>query len=117
MDASKGFEKAKNSNKLRKQDIDKIVKTYLDREDVDKYAHVASMDEIVENDYNLNIPRYVDTFEEEPPVDVQKLVDDMHELDQQEAELTAEIKMMMDELVGTNPEAQKTLELLKKVLK
>ncbi|USS89222.1 type I restriction-modification system subunit M [Fructilactobacillus cliffordii] len=117
IDASKDFEKAKNSNKLRKQDINKIVNAYLDHKDVDKYAHVASMDEIVENDYNLNIPRYVDTFEEEPPVDVQKLVDDMHELDQQESELTADIKMMMDELVGTNPEAQKTLELLKKVLK
>ena len=69
IDASKNFEKGKNQNVLRKEDIDKIIDTYKERKDVDKYAHVATIDEIKENDYNLNIPRYVDTFEPEPPVD------------------------------------------------
>ena len=50
--------------------IDKIVSTYKKREDIERYAHVASFDEIQENDFNLNIPRYVDTFEEEEPVDL-----------------------------------------------
>ena len=59
-----------NQNKLATEHIDKIVSTYIERQDVEKYAHVATFEEIVENDYNLNIPRYVDTFEEEPPVDL-----------------------------------------------
>ena len=72
IDASKNFEKGKNQNVLRKEDIDKIIDTYKERKDVDKYAHVATIDEIKENDYNLNIPRYVDTFEPEPPVAIGK---------------------------------------------
>ncbi|MCI1935767.1 MAG: type I restriction-modification system subunit M [Bifidobacteriaceae bacterium] len=116
IDASKGFEKQKNSNELRQQDIDTIVKTYLARTDVEKYAHVASMDEIRENDYNLNIPRYVDTFEEEPSVDTTKLLVDMKSLSEQEMTLTAELKTMMADLVATHPEDQKTLDELKAVL-
>ena len=71
IDASKEFEKGKNQNLLTDEHIDKIIKTYKERQDVDKYAHVAPMAEIEENDYNLNIPRYVDTFEEEEPVNLQ----------------------------------------------
>ncbi|WP_074607503.1 type I restriction-modification system subunit M [Bacillus cereus] len=70
IDASNEFTKGKNQNKLSKESIDKIVETYKKREDVEKYAHVATFDEIKENDFNLNIPRYVDTFEEEEPVDM-----------------------------------------------
>lgn len=116
IDASKGFEKQKNSNKLRQQDIDAIVETFLQREDVDKYAHVASIDEIRENDYNLNIPRYVDTFEEEAPVDTAALFADMSALNAQEAELTRELKAMMADLVGSDEAAQQALENLKGVL-
>lgn len=57
-------------NYITDEHIDKIVKTYMERKEVDKYCHIASMDEIIENDYNLNIPRYVDTFEEEEPIDI-----------------------------------------------
>ena len=71
IDASKEFEKGKNQNLLTDEHIDKIIKTYKERQDIDKYAHVAPMAEIEENDYNLNIPRYVDTFEEEEPVNLQ----------------------------------------------
>ena len=71
IDASKEFEKGKNQNLLTDEHIDKIIKTYKERQDVDKYAHVAPIAEIEENDYNLNIPRYVDTFEEEEPVNLQ----------------------------------------------
>ena len=67
------FEKGKNQNKLRDSDIDRIVAAYQARETVDKFSYVASYEEIRENDYNLNIPRYVDTFEEEPLVDIDEV--------------------------------------------
>ena len=66
IDASSDFEKAKNKNKLSDEHINKIIETYKKRETIDKYSYVANLDEIKnENEYNLNIPRYVDTFEEE----------------------------------------------------
>lgn len=70
IDASKEFKAGKNQNILEQEHIDKIVDAYAKRVDVDKFAHVADMSEIIENGYNLNIPRYVDTFEEEEPVDL-----------------------------------------------
>ncbi|EOC6798178.1 N-6 DNA methylase, partial [Enterococcus faecium] len=65
IDASQDFEKIKTQNTLRDYHIDAILEAYKTRTIKDKYAYVAEFDEIVENDYNLNIPRYVDTFEEE----------------------------------------------------
>lgn len=73
IDASKEFKAGKNQNVLEQKHIDKIVETYEKRVDVDKFAHVAEMSEIVENGYNLNIPRYVDTFEKEEPVDLKEV--------------------------------------------
>lgn len=70
IDASKEFKPGKNQNTLEDEHIDKIVKAYTDRVDIPKFAHVATMAEIEENGWNLNIPRYVDTFEEEEPVDL-----------------------------------------------
>jgi type I restriction enzyme M protein len=70
IDASAHFEKVGNQNQLRPEDIDRIVDTYRNRETLEKFSHVADLSEVAENDYNLNIPRYVDTFEEEEPVDL-----------------------------------------------
>ncbi|MGL5614435.1 N-6 DNA methylase, partial [Cetobacterium sp.] len=70
IDASNQFEKGKNQNVLRDSDVNKIIETYKNRKTLDKYSYVATMEEIKENDYNLNIPRYVDTFEEEEQVDI-----------------------------------------------
>lgn len=81
IDASKGFEKKKNQNELREEDIQKILDTYEKREDVERYAHLAKYNEIEENDFNLNIPRYVDTFVPEPPVDLKKVASDLHDTD------------------------------------
>lgn len=64
------FIKEGTQNKLREQDITRIVEAYANRQEIEKYCHLASLDEIAENDYNLNIPRYVDTFEEEEIIDV-----------------------------------------------
>ncbi|WP_081396553.1 N-6 DNA methylase [Paenibacillus peoriae] len=85
------FEKGKNQNKLTDKNINKIIETYRNRVDVDKYAHVTSLEEIKENEFNLNIPRYVDTFEEEQVIDLGK-VNKLLEQDKQEiAELEAKI--------------------------
>ena len=80
IDASKDFEKVKNQNKLRPEDIDKIVNTYANREEIEKYSHRASLEEIRENDFNLNIPRYVDTFEEEEPIDLDEVCDELQQI-------------------------------------
>lgn len=77
IDASKDFEKGKKQNILREEDIQKILDTYEKREDVKRYAHLATFDEIKENDFNLNIPRYVDTFVPEPPVDLKKVAKEL----------------------------------------
>jgi len=87
IDASNEFTKEKNQNKLSKENIDKIVETYKKREDVEKYAHVATFDEIKENDFNLNIPRYVDTFEEEEPVDMASIGAGIKEIRKEKAAL------------------------------
>ncbi|MCO0832620.1 type I restriction-modification system subunit M [Fructobacillus sp. W13] len=117
IDASNDFEKGKKQNVLRDSDVDKIINTYQKREDVEKYAHVAQLDEIEENDFNLNIPRYVDTFEEEEPVDAEALLSDMQSIDSEIAELTKQINEQMDDLVATDEDSQKTLDILKQVLK
>ena len=70
IDASRAFKSGKNQNQLTAEHIDKIVKTYRARQAQDKYAYLATPDELAENDYNLNIPRYVDTFEEEAEIDL-----------------------------------------------
>lgn len=110
IDASKGFEKDKNQNKLRQEDIDKIINTYKQREDIDKYAHVATMDEIKENDYNLNIPRYVDTFEPEPPVDLGKLTQKMAETQKEIEKNEKELVSMMKDLTSKDEKTQQDLD-------
>jgi len=98
IDASKNFEKVKNQNFLREEDINKIITTYKNREEIEKYSHRASMEEIEENDFNLNIPRYVDTFEEEEPIDLNQVVKDIRKLKEEEIEIDKEIKEFCDEL-------------------
>ena len=70
IDASREYEQGTNQNLLRQQDIDNIIKTYRDKKVIEKYSYLASFDEIEENEFNLNIPRYVDTFEPEPEIDI-----------------------------------------------
>ena len=81
IDASRQFEKEGKQNKLLDEHVNRIVETYQERKSVEKYSYVASLDEISENDYNLNIPRYVDTFENEEPVDLSAVVDEIRLLD------------------------------------
>ena len=98
IDASKEFEKVKTQNKLRPQHIQKIVETYRDREEIEKYSHLATLQEVADNDYNLNIPRYVDTFEEEEPIDIKAVMSEIKELEAKRAELDKEIDVYLKEL-------------------
>lgn len=98
IDASKDFEKVKNQNMLREEDIDKIVETYRNRTEIEKYSHLATLKEVEENDYNLNIPRYVDTFEEEEPVDIDLVMKEIKSLEAKRSELDKEIEGYFKEL-------------------
>lgn len=98
VDASKEFIKEKNQNKLTKENIEKVLNTYLKREDVEKYAHIASFKEIKENDFNLNIPRYVDTFEEEEPIDIEEVSKELVNLNKEIEKTEKEFLSMLDEL-------------------
>jgi type I restriction enzyme M protein len=92
------YEKAKNQNNLREEDIQRIIDAYEKYEDIDKFAHVASLDEIKENEYNLNIPRYVDTFEEEEPVDMDAVKVNIANIKIELAEVEVKMEKQLEEL-------------------
>ena len=98
------YEKGKNQNILRECDVKKIVDTYVQYktdihyEDEPKFSHVATLDEIAENDYNLNIPRYVDTFEEEELIDIDEVKQNIANIEAELAEVQAQMKKYMEEL-------------------
>lgn len=117
IDASNEFEKNKNKNKLTDEHIDKIVETYNNNNEIEKYSRVVSFDEIKENDYNLNIPRYIDTFEEEPEIDLAQVTADLLTIDDEIKNYNKELLSMLDELVGTNPDADAMLQTMKGNLK
>ncbi len=98
IDASKEYESGKNQNRLTDENIEKILDTYISRKDVEKYAHAASLEEVEENDYNLNIPRYVDTFEEEEEIDIKAVMKEIKELEAKRDELDKEINVYLKEL-------------------
>ena len=98
IDASREFEEGKNQNTLRERDIDKITKTYQDRTSIEKYSYLASFDEIEENDFNLNIPRYVDTFEEEEEIDLKAVQEEIDDLESQLENVRKQMKGYLKEL-------------------
>jgi type I restriction enzyme M protein len=98
IDASNDFEKVKTQNILRDEHIDKIIDTFRNRKVIEKYSHLASLKEIAENDYNLNIPRYVDTFEEEEEIDIFAVMQEIKTLEAKRANLDKEIDVYFKEL-------------------
>lgn len=102
IDASQEFEKGKNQNNLNEAHIEKIIETFRKREDIDKYARLVSFNEIKENDFNLNIPRYVDTFEEEEEIDLDEvnrlIAQDEAEIAELEAIIAEQLKQLGVEL-------------------
>lgn len=91
------LKKVKTQNKLRSEHIKKIIETYRNRAELERYSHLATIQEIVENNYNLNIPRYVDTFEEEE-IDIKAVMAEIKELETKRAELDKEIEGFLKEL-------------------
>ena len=98
IDASREFKSGKNQNNLTEDNIAKIIETYRARESVDKYAYLATLQEVKDNDYNLNIPRYVDTFEEEAEIDLVAVRAEREQLKTQLAELEVQMAKYLEEL-------------------
>lgn len=98
IDASKEYQSGKNQNILSDENVNKILEAYKNRTDIDKYCHVAQLSEIEENEFNLNIPRYVDTFEEEEEIDIHAVMKEIKELEAKRTELDAEIAKYLKEL-------------------
>lgn len=98
IDASREYQSDKNQNRLRQTDIDKILATYQARASVDKYAYLADIKELKENDFNLNIPRYVDTFEEEQELDINALQAEIVSLEAELADVKLQMAAYMKEL-------------------
>lgn len=98
IDASKEFVSGKNQNTLSDAHIEKILDTYKNRKEIEKYSHLASREEIVENDYNLNIPRYVDTFEEEEEINLAKVKAEIADLELQLQDVQDKMRSYLEEL-------------------
>jgi type I restriction enzyme M protein len=98
IDAKEGYEQGTNQNRLRPTDIEKIVASYRDNQTAEKYAYRATLEEIVENEFNCNIPRYVDTFEEEETVDLVAVQQEIDDLEKQLIEVRGEMKNYLSQL-------------------
>ncbi len=92
------YTKKKNQNSMEEEQIQKIVDAYYERKDIDKFAHVATLDEIKENDYNLNIPRYVDTFEEEELIDIKEVQSNIKSIKSELKDVEKQMEQYMKEL-------------------
>ncbi|MHB9149462.1 MAG: type I restriction-modification system subunit M [Thermoleophilia bacterium] len=99
VDASKEFTSGKNQNSLSEEHIARIVDTYRARRDVDKFAYAAPRSEVAENDFNLNIPRYVDTFEEPEPIDIVAVQAEIEQLEAELAEVRGRMAEMLKEML------------------
>lgn len=106
IDASNDFEKQKNQNKLLPEHLDKIVAAFEKRENIEKYAHVATLQEVKDNDYNLNIPRYVDTFEAEAEIDLDAIAKQLQALEHDSQKTDAIIADFCKELGIVSPFAE-----------
>ena len=102
IDASKEFEKSKNQNILTDENVAKIVGAYKEKKEIEKFSRLVSLDEIRNNDYNLNIPRYLDTFEKEESIDLESLASEIKKLEKEEIEIDKEIGGYCKEL-GIEP--------------
>lgn len=98
IDASKYFTPEKTMNVITDEDIDRIVNTYIERKDVEKFAHVATLDEVKENNFNCNIPRYVDSFEKEEPIDVNSQTKVIKKCIAKSAEIEKKLASFFEEL-------------------
>lgn len=116
IDASKLFVKEKKQNVMQEEHIDHVLELYQNRKTAEKEAYLASYDDIVANDFNLNIPRYVDTTEEEPEVDLKSLTQSIRETDQAIKESNEALLGMLKDLTFNNDVAREAVGEFIKVL-
>ena len=102
IDASKKFNKGKKQNEMLDEHIDEVMNLYTKRKTVEKEAFLASFEDIEKNDFNLNIPRYVDTFEEKEPIDLNMLLTDMKKTDEEIEKVEGEFLSLMKQLTSTD---------------
>ena len=102
IDASKKFNKGKKQNEMTDKHIDSVMDLYVRRETVDKESYLASFEDIEKNDFNLNIPRYVDNFEKEEPINIQELLVDMKQTDAELQKTQNEFVSMLHELTSSD---------------
>lgn len=107
IDAQKDFIKDKSKNIMTSEQVLKVIDTYNNRSDIDKYSRKVSISEIEENDYNLNIPRYIDSFEPEEIPDAVQLAKELNEINRESRTLGLEIAEMLKQLICTDPDAKK----------
>lgn len=107
IDAQKDFVKDKSKNIMTSEHVLKVIDTYNNRSDIEKYSRKVSISEIEENDYNLNIPRYIDSFEPEEIPDAVQLAKELNEINRESRTLGLEIAEMLKQLVCTDPDAKK----------
>lgn len=103
IDASKEYGKSTNQNILTNENIQKIFDVYVSRKEIDRYSHRASIDEIRKNDFNLNIPRYINIFEDEKKIDIEDIAKKLITLQLQEKNLSKKISTICEELNIRNP--------------
>src|SRR5215217_9148599 len=96
--AARDYEEGKVRNKLRQSDLQKIVSAFREYKDIDRYCHVAEFVELQENDFNLNVPRYVDTSEAEEEIDIQQTIDDLKRIEKENQEIEIQISNDLKEL-------------------
>lgn len=116
VDASKKFEKGKKQNAMTDEHIDNIIDLYKKRETVEKEAYLASFEDIEKNDFNLNIPRYVDNFEEEEEISLNDLLEDMRKTDEEIEKVSGELLSMMKELISEDEGIMASLESFIKMI-
>lgn len=109
IDASKKFNKGKKQNEMTDEHINSVIDLYVKRETVDKESYLASFEDIEKNDFNLNIPRYVDNFEKEEPVDINALLTEMKQTDEETQKVQSDFVSMLHELTSTDESIMSSL--------
>ena len=116
IDASKKFNKGKKQNEMTDEHIEAVMDLYSKRETVEKESFLASFEDIEKNDFNLNIPRYVDTFEKEPEIDLNEVLKEMEQTNKEIERAEGEFLSLLKELTSSDEKIMASLnELVKKM--
>jgi len=116
IDGSKFFTKGKKQNRMTEEDVNRILTLYKNREDVDKEAHLATFEEIEKNNFNLNITRYIDTFDKEPELKLGEIVTNIETIENEIKTAESNILSNMSKLADMNKSAEDDIKRLKKLL-